>query len=284
MKVNNKEKILDILKETREFISGENISSKLEISRTAVWKNIKNLISLGYNIESAGNGYILKHQDDLILPYEFENNSNHFIYRKSTESTMTLARELIIQGKALPWSVVLTEEQTAGISKDGNIFKSPKGGVYFTLIADNGFSPDQVNLYPMAAHIAVKKVLESRIKSEVEAIWPFETWSDGEKISGILHDYSIRSNKAEWMTIGIGIVATKSLPRKEIISEIREEIIGLLQNKNEILSLYIKNLNIINTTFHGGEVRSIDQLGTITLETKKGPEFVYIGNSSREEK
>ena len=48
-----RKKIINIiLDNNREFISGEEISKQLGISRSAVWKHIKSLKEEGYNIES----------------------------------------------------------------------------------------------------------------------------------------------------------------------------------------------------------------------------------------
>ena len=47
-----KEKILRILKENPDdFISGEAISEKFDVSRSAVWKHINTLKEEGYEIE-----------------------------------------------------------------------------------------------------------------------------------------------------------------------------------------------------------------------------------------
>ncbi|MCK4458692.1 MAG: HTH domain-containing protein, partial [Methanosarcinales archaeon] len=44
-----REKILEILKEKHdEFVSGEYISKKLDISRTMVWKHVESLREGGY--------------------------------------------------------------------------------------------------------------------------------------------------------------------------------------------------------------------------------------------
>jgi len=72
---------LDIihLLDDKDFISGELISKKFNISRTAVWKKIQNLKKLGYNIESVKNrGYRLISKPDIPLSEEvlFELNTN----------------------------------------------------------------------------------------------------------------------------------------------------------------------------------------------------------------
>jgi len=54
-------KILSFLKaHESEFLSGQDMSDILKISRVAVWKDIKKIRSLGYKIESKQNlGYRL---------------------------------------------------------------------------------------------------------------------------------------------------------------------------------------------------------------------------------
>ena len=56
-----KERILGILLKNKEtFISGEEISHKLGVSRTAVWKSIGKLRDEGFEVESVPNkGYRL---------------------------------------------------------------------------------------------------------------------------------------------------------------------------------------------------------------------------------
>ena len=54
------DKILNELKKAKDYISGEYLSSTLNVSRTAIWKHIKNLKSKGYIIEGISNkGYKL---------------------------------------------------------------------------------------------------------------------------------------------------------------------------------------------------------------------------------
>ena len=65
-------KILGLLRERMpEPVSGEEISAKLGVSRTAVWKHIQSLKNTGYDIESVPKkGYILHKAPDLLSPEE----------------------------------------------------------------------------------------------------------------------------------------------------------------------------------------------------------------------
>ena len=58
--MDKKEQILQYLKQSQGFLSGEDICEKLQVSRTAVWKIIKLLREEGYEIEAVTNkGYRL---------------------------------------------------------------------------------------------------------------------------------------------------------------------------------------------------------------------------------
>ena len=53
-------RILDILKKSEGYLSGEDIGKMLDISRAAVWKGIQKLRKEGYEIEAVTNkGYRL---------------------------------------------------------------------------------------------------------------------------------------------------------------------------------------------------------------------------------
>ena len=65
-------RVLTFLKSHKsEFLSGQDLSDILKISRVAVWKHIKKIRTLGYKIESKQNlGYKLVDTTHLLLPWE----------------------------------------------------------------------------------------------------------------------------------------------------------------------------------------------------------------------
>mgnify|MGYP002226936899 FL=1 len=52
-----KDKVLHLLKETPDFLSGEKLAQQLEVSRTSIWKAIKELEKAGYRFEHGPTGY-----------------------------------------------------------------------------------------------------------------------------------------------------------------------------------------------------------------------------------
>ena len=65
-------RLLSLLKEHgSEYLSGQDLSDVLKISRIAVWKHIERLRTLGYAIESDKTyGYKLLQQMDTAYPWE----------------------------------------------------------------------------------------------------------------------------------------------------------------------------------------------------------------------
>ena len=65
-------KVLSFLKSHKsEYLSGQDLSDVLKMSRVAVWKHIKKIRVLGYTIESKQKrGYRLVKSTDQLLPWE----------------------------------------------------------------------------------------------------------------------------------------------------------------------------------------------------------------------
>ena len=66
-----KRKILSMLREGKEFVSGQQICDTLSVSRTAVWQAIHALEAEGYGIEAVSNrGYRLVKAPDVLTDAE----------------------------------------------------------------------------------------------------------------------------------------------------------------------------------------------------------------------
>ena len=63
-----KEQILALLEEEQgNYLSGERIGNRLQVSRSAIWKAIKDLKQAGYQIDAITNkGYCLQKDADLL--------------------------------------------------------------------------------------------------------------------------------------------------------------------------------------------------------------------------
>ena len=205
-------KILSFLKaHESEFLSGQDMSDILKISRVAVWKDIKKIRSLGYKIESKQNlGYRLIDSSELLLPWEITQNLNtkflgkRVYYFDSTDSTQNFAMEIASNDKE-NGTVVISKKQTGGRGRMKRKWKSPTGGIWMSIIIHPKFDVSYTTLVPIATSLALCMAIEKILKIKPELKWPNDVTLKGKKVAGVLVDTSIISNEIENMVLGIGI-------------------------------------------------------------------------------
>ena len=102
----NKEEIVRLLKEKDDYVSGQELCEYFGVSRTAVWKAIKQLEKDGYQIEAVNNkGYRLTESDDMMSAIEISANidtkwvARNLVYHKETGSTNLDVKALAEEGK-----------------------------------------------------------------------------------------------------------------------------------------------------------------------------------------
>lgn len=212
-----RKKILEMLRRADgDFISGEDIAAKLDISRTAVWKHVKKLKEKGYEIISRENrGYSLQQLPDLLLPENIlpELNtkiiaaeSSRMIYFDCTESTNKVAKKIAVEG-ALEGTVVVAEEQTGGKGRLERDFFSPKRrGILFSLILRPNCLPKDAPKFTLLAAVALVKAME-KFNFRAGIKWPNDIIFDGRKVVGILTEMSAEIGRVNYIVVGIGINA-----------------------------------------------------------------------------
>ncbi len=120
-----KEQVLHLLHDANDYISGEDISNRLGVSRTAIWKVMNQLKEQGYEIESiTRKGYKLITSPDLLNKEELHYNlQTDFIGKeictyKTLGSTNQEAKKLALEGLC-DGAVIIANEQTAGKGRRG---------------------------------------------------------------------------------------------------------------------------------------------------------------------
>ena len=205
-------KILSFLKAHKsEFLSGQDMSDILKISRVAVWKDIKKIRSLGYKIESKQNlGYRLVDSSELLLPWEVTQNLNteflgkRVYYFDTIDTTQNFAMKIASKSNE-NGTVVISKKQTGGRGRMKRKWKSPAGGIWMSIILHPKFDVSYATLVPIATSLALCIAIEKILKIKPELKWPNDITIKGKKVAGILLDASIVSNKIENMVLGIGI-------------------------------------------------------------------------------
>ena len=205
-----------------EYLSGQDLSDVLKISRVAVWKHIKKIQELGYNVESKQKlGYKLISNSELLLPWEITSNLKTKIigkqayYFDSIDSTQNQALKMA-QDVTNDGTIIVASEQTGGKGRDGRKWMSPKGGIWISIILHPKFDISITTLFPIASSLALSLAIEKIFSIKPELKWPNDLTINGKKVAGMLVDVSLESNKIENLVLGVGInfdVNTKQIEK-----------------------------------------------------------------------
>jgi len=263
-------KILSFLKaHESEFLSGQDMSDILKISRVAVWKDIKKIRSLGYKIESKQNlGYRLIDSSELLLPWEVTQNLNteflgkRVYYFDTIDTTQNFAMKIASRNNE-NGTVVISKKQTGGRGRMKRKWKSPAGGIWMSIILHPKFDILYATLVPIATSLALCIAIEKILKIKPELKWPNDVTLKGKKIAGILIDTSIVSNEIENMILGIGI--NFKIKPQELANTIKKTPnfygVATLVKKNEnalpLVQQFLYELENIFQLINSGHIKKI---------------------------
>ena len=206
-------KIITFLKDHEGYLSGEEISRSLHISRAAIWKYMDQLREAGYEIEAFPHrGYRLLSSPDLLLASQvqyglgtqkFGAEVRHF---ESTLSTMDEAFRLGLEGSP-EGTVVVAESQTKGRGRMGRNWSSPRSkGIYFSLILRPALPPSQAPMLTLDAAVALSEAIEKvcpQVKARIK--WPNDILVGKKKLCGILTELRAETDRVQFVVIGVGV-------------------------------------------------------------------------------
>jgi len=208
-----KERVLRVLKEnTPEYISGEMLSRRLGVSRTAVWKYVNELKKEGYAIESSTKkGYKLVPASDILNEYEIrwgletEVIGKDIRYFDEIDSTNNYAKRIAYDG-CKEGTVIVADCQTAGRGRLGRSWLSSAGkGIWMSVILKPRIAPEDVQIITLAASVAVCRAIAAVTGIHAEIKWPNDVVLDGKKLCGILTEMNTEIEQVNFLVLGIGI-------------------------------------------------------------------------------
>jgi len=205
-------KVLSFLKSHKaEYLSGQDLSDVLKISRVAVWKHIKRIKTLGYNVESKQKlGYKLVGDTDLLLPWEITDGlktkiiGKRVYYFDTIESTQNFASS-IAQNPKENGTIIISKKQSGGKGRMNRRWISPKGGLWFSIILHPKFDVSLATIFPLASSLALANAIEKTLDKKPELKWPNDVTLKHKKVAGMLVDLSLASNSIENLILGVGI-------------------------------------------------------------------------------
>lgn len=206
------EQIISFLKKSKGYLSGEEISRSVNISRAGIWKYMQELRKEGYEIEAVPHlGYQLVSIPDKLLAHEiqFDLKTKIFgcrvVYHETLSSTMDEAFKLGMEG-APEGTVVCAETQTKGRGRLGRNWASPKHkGIYLSIILRPKLSPTELAKLTLLSAVAVAEAVEKVSQVPTHIKWPNDLLVKNKKLAGILTELRAEVDQMKFVIVGIGL-------------------------------------------------------------------------------
>lgn len=208
----NRDEIIHMLREADDYVSGQELCEHFGVSRTAVWKAVKQLEQDGYQIEAVNNrGYRLIEQEDMMSALEIsrymetEQIGKNLIFHKETGSTNLDAKQLAEEG-APEGTLVVADMQTAGRGRRGRAWVSPSGeAVYMSLLLRPQCMPDSASSLTLVISLALVEAIEEIAPGMSGIKWPNDVVMNNKKLCGTLTEMSAELDAIHYVVIGSGI-------------------------------------------------------------------------------
>lgn len=220
-----KEKILALLKQQDGYISGQELCEKFGVSRTAVWKAIKQLQNEGYQIEAVNNkGYHLLEESDVLTDTEIKEKlhtkvmGKELICYKETGSTNNDAKRMAEEGAA-HGTMIVADMQTGGRGRRGREWKSASGeSIAMTLLLRPDILPENASMLTLVGALALTDAIDSLTTGSCRIKWPNDIVLNEKKLCGILTEMSTETDYIHYVVIGSGVNANQTSFPEEIQS------------------------------------------------------------------
>lgn len=211
--MSTRDRILSLFRSQNDsYISGQEISNQLNISRAAVWKQVKALRELGFIIDSKhSQGYRLIEAPDLIFGTDIENRldteiiGHKVVSVQETDSTNIQIRGMAERG-AREGTVLIADRQSAGRGRLGRRWESPSGvNLYCSILLKPQMPVQQAPQLTFLSAVAVAETLNQVCHLDARVKWPNDILVGGAKISGLLNEMNAETEQIHYVILGVGI-------------------------------------------------------------------------------
>lgn len=194
------------------YLSGEELSRTIGITRAAVWKAVEGLRRQGYDIEArTGRGYRLRQSPDLLrrdtVAEYLAAPREDWEVLQSVDSTNSACRRLALEN-APDGTAVMADCQTAGRGRRGRSFQSPAGkGLFFSILWRPGCEPEKLLPLTALSAVAVCRAICRVCGVRAQIKWPNDLVVCNRKLAGILTEMAVEgeSGLVSHVVVGIGI-------------------------------------------------------------------------------
>jgi BirA family biotin operon repressor/biotin-[acetyl-CoA-carboxylase] ligase len=226
-------KILAILRQQQgKSVSGAELGRQLQISRTAVSKQVQKLRQAGYDIESTvSQGHRLMALPDLLRPEEVRSRlttkvlGQELVYFSEIGSTNDEAKKRAVDG-CPEGTLIITETQVGGRGRLSRGWFSPVAkGIWFSVVLRPPFPPQEAPKCTLMAAVALNQAIRDVTGVPCGIKWPNDILCNGRKLVGILTEMSAEMDAINHIVIGMGV--NVNFLAEEIPSDLQEKATSL---------------------------------------------------------
>lgn len=193
--------------------SGSELGQALGITRSAIWKQINQLVELGVPINSLpqqgyqlSNPLILLSEEPIrkqLLQQKMAHSFNLHLFT-SINSTNRFLKELPISNQL---DVCCAERQTQGRGRFGRNWHSPFGeNIYCSSRWNLNYDLGKLSGLSLVSSLAVLATLnELQLSADIKIKWPNDIYWNDKKLCGSLIEIQAESNGNAQVIIGIGL-------------------------------------------------------------------------------
>lgn len=230
--------ILKLLRAENDVVSGETLSSHLGISRVSIWKHIKKLRDVGYDIQATSKGYRLINDPDILYPWEFGDRELKIHYFDRVTSTMDVAGNLA-RNHAPDFTVVIAGRQSKGRGRLKRTWLSSQGGLYFTIILRPQIPPALSSRVNFAASMILARTLSNMFHIDARVKWPNDILIHERKVAGLLSEMEAETDMVTFINIGMGVNVNNDPSPREPMAISLKKILGRNISKKQLLSEFL---------------------------------------------
>lgn len=207
-----KNEIIKLLKDCPDYLSGQVLCEHFGVSRTAIWKAIRQLQVQGYDIEAVRNrGYRLKNLQDVLNQKELEDRlklkwiAKPVYFKEETGSTNNDVK-LLAENGAPHGTMVTAAMQSAGKGRRDRVWKSPAGTtIAMSVLLRPKLGPDLASMVTLIQAHAIVLAIEEVCGLQAQIKWPNDVVVNGRKVCGILTEMSVSMGEIDYVIVGSGI-------------------------------------------------------------------------------
>lgn len=264
-KMSTKSELLKLLESHRgEYLSGEELASRLGYSRTAVWKAMKSLRQEGYRILAVNNrGYALETDNDILsveaVKMHLEHRNVFMQVEKEISSTNQYLKKKGIEENLSHGSFVAAEAQTEGKGRRGRTFYSPAGsGLYLSVLMRPKRTAQEGLTLTAAAAVAVCRAVEEVCGVSLGIKWVNDLYLGERKVCGILTEAvtDFETGDIELVVVGIGL--NLRMPAGGFPGEL-SEVAGAILGDDVYVDRNLLTAGIINYLLEEAEKEGIPE-------------------------